>query len=274
MKPAARSSISSWGRWLCLVGLGWSVALPSWAQQQAEDPASFVVEDVRIEGLNRVSIGNFFVALPIAMQERIDSERLRSAARQLFETGQFDDIQFHRESNILLITVVERPSILSLDVNGNKALPEESLLTGLADVGLSPGNIFKRSTIETVRRELLRQYVSQGFYGARVEILADLKEQNRVAINVEIVEGKVSRIQRINIVGNRHIPDSELLGALELRGQGDSLPLSVASRAAIVANSCALMLIASEITIWIAAICALMSKAWMSASPPTVPVFS
>ena len=200
-----------WLAWLALL------APPALAQTREQ---SFEVEDVRITGLTRVTVGNFFRSLPIAMRERIDSDRLRLAMRQIFDTGQFDDIQFSREGNVLHINVVERPSINTVEVLGNNALTDEALLKGLEEIGLQSGDIFKRSTLESLRKELLRLYVSQGYYGATIDVDVVGLRENRVDLKVNIDEGAVSRIDRINIIGNDVFSDAALLGELRLRGQG------------------------------------------------------
>ena len=80
--------------------------------------------------------------------------------RRYLRQGQFDDIQLGREANTLIISLVERPSIASIDLDGNKALKTEDLLKGLDDAGLSEGQVFKRSIVNSLALEIQRQYVS------------------------------------------------------------------------------------------------------------------
>ena len=55
-------------------------------------------------------------------------------------------------------------------MEGNKALKSEDLLKGLEGAGIAEGQVYKRSTLEGMKSELVRQYASQGRYGASVEI--------------------------------------------------------------------------------------------------------
>ncbi len=90
------------------------------------------------------------------------------ATRSLFKTGFFQDIQLGRDGNVLVINVVERPSVASIEIEGNKAISTEDLMKGLKQSGLAEGEIFQRATLEGVRNELQRQYVAQGRYLPRL----------------------------------------------------------------------------------------------------------
>ncbi|GIS76500.1 MAG: hypothetical protein CM1200mP12_22190 [Gammaproteobacteria bacterium] len=48
--------------------------------------------------------------MPIAIGDTVDTYSLQVVAKTLFKTGQFDDIQIGRDGNILIISLVERPS--------------------------------------------------------------------------------------------------------------------------------------------------------------------
>ena len=64
--------------------------------------AVFQVEDVRIEGLQRVSAGTVFAALPVSPGDLIDDEGVRLAVETLFRTGYFEDIRIGREGDVLV----------------------------------------------------------------------------------------------------------------------------------------------------------------------------
>ena len=146
----------------------------------------WVVNDIRISGLQRVSAGSVFNVMPIAVGDRVDTYDLQITTKEIFKTGQFDDIQLGREGNTLIISLVERPSIASIELDGNKALKTEDLLRGLNDAGLSEGQVFKRSIVNSLALEIQRQYVSQGRYGAKVEVKAEDEVRNRVSLDIII----------------------------------------------------------------------------------------
>lgn len=114
----------------------------------------WVMNDIRITGLQRVSAGSVFNVMPIAVGDTVDVYDLQTTAKTIFKTGQFDDIQLGREGNTLIISLVERPSIASIELDGNKALKTEDLLRGLDDAGLSQGQVFKRSIVNSLAFEI------------------------------------------------------------------------------------------------------------------------
>ena len=176
----------------------------------------WVISDIRISGLQRVSAGSVFSAMPLSVGDSADSYALIDVSKSLFSTGQFDDIEIGRDGDTLIINIQERPSIASIEIEGNKALKTEDLMKGLKGAGLSEGQVFKRSILDGLSLELNRQYISQGRYGAKVDVKAESEPRNRVGVKIEIEEGEVSKISNINIIGNNSFLDEELLKGFEL----------------------------------------------------------
>ena len=176
----------------------------------------FLVSDIRIIGLQRVSTGSIFNVIPISVGDKIDIRKSNDIVKSLFSTEQFDDIQIGKDSNTLIITVVERPSISAIELSGNKALKTEQLLESLDGVGIKEGEVYKRSTLEKVKSELIRSYASNGRYGAGVEINEIIKPRNRIEINIEVDEGNSAKIEKIIIIGNEIYSDEDLLDSFEL----------------------------------------------------------
>ncbi|MGB0466145.1 MAG: outer membrane protein assembly factor BamA [Pontibacterium sp.] len=178
---------------------------------------SFEVTDIRLEGLQRVEPGLVFRHFPVTNGEQVNEQRLSGAVRKLFSSGYFDDVQLAREDGVLIIKLRERPSIALIRLEGNKALETEALLEGLKQSGLKEGDVFKRATLDQMRQDLVRIYASQGRYSAAVEAEIETLPGNRVALNIDIKEGKVATIEHINIVGNTLFSDDELRDLFELK---------------------------------------------------------
>src|SRR5690606_29044710 len=111
---------------------------------------AFQISDIRVNGFQRVSAGSVRGALPLHVGDNVDDQALVDASRSLFRTGFFQDIQLGREGEVLIINVVERPSISSIELEGNKAIKSEDLLDGLRMAGLAEGEIFQQATLEGV----------------------------------------------------------------------------------------------------------------------------
>jgi outer membrane protein insertion porin family len=174
----------------------------------ALDP--FVISDIRVEGLQRISEGTVFNYLPLDANELLTSSTSRQAIRALFRTGFFSSIDLEREGNILVIRVEERPAIAAVVLSGNKAIKDEDLYPVLADIGLAQGEVYQPQSLDRIKQELVRQYFSQGRYAVTVDSRVVELDRNRVRISINIKEGDTAEIKHINIVGNTLFTDKEI----------------------------------------------------------------
>lgn len=200
---------------LAAVGLIDAQTEPALAQVPADE--GFVVGDIRIEGLQRISEGTVYNYLPVNIGDRLDSRRIGEALRALFATGFFRDVELRREGGTLVVAVLERPSIESFEIKGNKDIKTEDLQRSLRNVGLAPGKTFDQSTLDEVRQYLTDQYFARGKYGVRVDTHVEEVPGNKVKVTIDIKEGKRARIRQINIAGNTAFDDEELLEQFELK---------------------------------------------------------
>ena len=115
------------------------------------------INDIRVEGLQRIAAENVFSALPLNVGDVVTQEAVARSTRALFATGNFDDISIGIDQDILVVQVQERPSISTINIEGNKALATDALMDGLKNAGLAEGQVFKRATLENMRMELTRQ---------------------------------------------------------------------------------------------------------------------
>lgn len=176
----------------------------------------FVIEDIRVEGLQRVSAGTVFNYLPVKIGDLFDDRQSAESIKALFKTGFFRDVRLEQDGNVLVVIVDERPSIENVKIEGNKDISTEDLTKALKGVGLSTGKVFDRQILDKVEQELRRQYYSRGKYGLKIDSTVTELPRNRVSINIKISEGKVAKIKQINIVGNNVFSDEELLDQFEL----------------------------------------------------------
>jgi outer membrane protein insertion porin family len=184
------------------------------ALAQADD---FVVGDIKVEGLQRISEGTVYNYLPVNIGDRLDLRRQQEAIRALFGTGFFRDIELRRDGNTLVVVVLERPSIESFTITGNKDIKTEDLQRSLRNVGLAQGKTFDRSVLEEVTSYLTDQYFSRGKYAVQVKTDVVEVPGNKVRISIEVVEGKRAKIRQINVVGNTVYPDKDLIKEFELK---------------------------------------------------------
>lgn len=197
----------------CLV-----VLLTSFAVQAQNQ--NFRISDIRVEGLQRVSAGTVFSALPVRVGDSVNQSDIQNATRELFKVGFFADVAIQRDGEVLVLVLKERPAINKIELEGNKAIKSENLMDSLKKNNLSEGQIFQRATLEGITQALQREYIAQGRYGATVNIEIEDLPRNQVKVKVKISEGAVARIKQINIVGNKVFSDQEILDLFELHTSG------------------------------------------------------
>lgn len=195
---------------LMVICVGLLAAWPADAQD------SFVVRDMRVEGLQRISEGTVFNYLPINVGDTIDSVRVQEAVRALYQQALFDDIEMRRDGDTLVVVVRERPSIEDFTIDGNKDIKTEDLMESLRGVGLARGRTFDRSVLDNVQQFLKEQYYDRGKYAVVVDTMVEDRPNNTVRISVDVKEGERAKIRQVNIVGNETFDEDEIRGGFTL----------------------------------------------------------
>jgi outer membrane protein insertion porin family len=191
-----------------LLSLALAAALTGPVLAQNYEP--FTVQDIRVDGLQRISAGTVFSYLPVERGDMLDRARSTEAIRALFKTGFFSDVSLQRQGDVLVITVVERPAINTIEIEGNKELKTDELMKGLKGIGLAEGETYNPLNLDRVTQELSRQYNNRGKYGVTISPTITQLDRNRVDVKIKIVEGKPARIRDINIVGNTTYTDAQI----------------------------------------------------------------
>ena len=68
-----------------------------------------------------------FSYLPVKVGDTMTDERAAAAIHALFATGFFKDVKFKVDHGVLIVQVLERPSIASIEINGVKDFPKDQL---------------------------------------------------------------------------------------------------------------------------------------------------
>ncbi|MGH8442111.1 MAG: outer membrane protein assembly factor BamA [Nevskiaceae bacterium] len=195
-------------QWLAAIAL--CIALPA----AAIEP--FTISEIRAEGLRRLDIGTVLSYLPLSAGDVLNDQTSSQAIRALYGSGLFQDVELDRVGTVLVVRVVERPSIASFSIEGNDKIGGDDLKESLKNLGLDEGEPYKRALVDQVEQELRRQYYSNGYYDVGVE--TEVKEQggNRVSLKIKVTEGDVTKIRDINIIGAKAFDKATLLSQLKL----------------------------------------------------------
>lgn len=181
-----------------------SVAQMAWALEP------FQVQDIRVEGLQRVEAGTVFASMPVRVGDEYNDDKGAAAIRALFALGLFKDVRLEADGNVLVVVVEERPTIANVEFVGTKEFDKKALQQSMRDVGLAEGRPFDKALADRAEQELKRQYISRSLYGAEVVTTVTPIERNRVNLTFSVVEGKPAKISEIRIVGANAFSESTL----------------------------------------------------------------
>ncbi|ENV33174.1 outer membrane protein assembly factor BamA [Acinetobacter gerneri] len=188
--------------------------------QQVYAADQFVVKDIKIEGLVRLSPSNVLTMVPINSGDTVSDSQVADAIRALYASNMFDDIQVSKDNGTLLIKVVERPIISKINFKGNKLIPKEALTDGLKKMGIAEGEVLKKSAIQTLENELVQQYAQQGRYDAEIKVTTVARPNNRVDLDINFKEGKAAKVFNINVIGNTVFDDDDIKQAFAIKESG------------------------------------------------------
>ena len=187
-----------------------AVAAMIFAAQAAWALEPFKVQDIRVEGLQRVEPGTVFASMPLRVGEEYNDEKGAAAIRALFGLGLFTDVRLEANGDVLVVVVQERPTIADVNFAGTREFDKEALRKSMRDVGLTDGRPYDKALADRAAQELKRQYINKSFYGAEVVTTVTPVERNRVNLTFTVVEGEPARIKDIRIVGNKAFSESSL----------------------------------------------------------------
>jgi outer membrane protein insertion porin family len=182
----------------------------------AHAAAPFVVKDIKINGLQQVEPATVFAYLPIKQGDTFTDEKASEAIRALYATGFFNDVQISTEGDTVIVNVVERSAIASIDFSGLHEFEKDALLKALKSVGLSQGRYYDKSLVDRSEQELKRQYLTRGFYAAEIKTTVTPVDRNRVSILFAVTEGPSAKIRQVNFIGNKAFSTSTLRNEMQL----------------------------------------------------------
>ena len=165
------------------------------------------VEEVRIEGSERIEPETVRSYLTVQPGDKFDAEKLDKSLKILFATGLFADVTMRRDGNALIVKVVENPIINRVAYEGNDRFDDKALND---EVQLKPRTVYTRTRVQADVKRILDLYRRSGRFAVTVEPKIIQLPQNRVDLVFEITEGKLTGINSINFIGNKEFSNDDL----------------------------------------------------------------
>jgi outer membrane protein insertion porin family len=193
---------------LALLGFGIVVASVSGHDAAAQSITSGEpIQQVVIEGNQRIEADTIRSYMEINPGDAFDAVKVDKALKNLFATGLFADVNFRRDGDNLVVSVVENPIINKLAFEGNDKIDDDAMNN---EVQLKPRQVYTQTRVQADVKRILDLYRRSGRFAATVDPKVIKLDQNRVNLVFEINEGDVTQIERIDFVGNKEFSDSDL----------------------------------------------------------------
>lgn len=165
------------------------------------------IGQIRVEGAQRIEPETVRSYMQIVPGDRFEPMKIDNALKNLYATGLFADVTLKREGDVLVVQVVENPIINRLAFEGNRRIDDKTLE---AEVQLRPRVVYTQTRVQNDANRILDIYRRSGRFAATVNPKVIPLDQNRVDLVFEINEGDVTRVERIDFVGNTAFSDGEL----------------------------------------------------------------
>ncbi|MDG2939490.1 outer membrane protein assembly factor BamA [Bisgaard Taxon 10/6] len=177
--------------------------------------APFVVQDIRIDGVQSGAEGKVLAGLPVQVGKRVTDSDIANVVKTLYSRG-YDNVQASREGNTLLISVTQQPVIADVTVSGNDSIPTEALKENLDNNGLKAGEVLNREKLNAFAKSLEDHYYSTGRYNAKVEPVVNNLPNNRAEVKLQVTENDVAKLKEITFDGNNAFDSDTLREQMEL----------------------------------------------------------
>ena len=177
----------------------------------------FVVQDIRVDGVQSGSESQIIASLPVKIGQKINDANISNIVRNLFLTGQYDDVRASQQGNTLVISVMPKAIISDVVFEGNKSVPNDALKQNLDTNGFRKGDVLNREKLEEFRKGLEEHYHSVGRYNAKVETIVNPLPNNRAEVKIQVTENDVALLKDVTFVGNQAFDSDRLQDQMELQ---------------------------------------------------------
>ena len=199
-------------RLLFVLFLGFGAIFATYASAQ-----SYVFNAVQIDGNQRVEDGTILSFAGISRGTSVTAGELNDAVQRIRNSGLFENVDVTPRGRTLVISVVERPTVNRISVEGNTKVRDADLLSVVQS---QARRVYSPDQAERDTTAISQVYASKGRINAIVRPSIILRSDNRVDLVFTVVEAGVTEIERISFVGNRFYSEGRLRRVLETKQAG------------------------------------------------------
>ncbi len=165
------------------------------------------ISKVEVKGNERIETSTVLRYLTIQEGQQPTQKEIDDNLKTIYNSNYFSDVSLNQVGSVLIVKVVENPSINRIVFEGNKNVSDKILNT---EVKIQPRQLLNKNKVYEEVQKILAIYQAKGYFGAKVSPQIIKREQNRVDIVFEITEGASASVRSIKFIGNKKFSDDQL----------------------------------------------------------------
>ncbi len=177
------------------------------------------IGEIKVEGNKRIEREAILNKLDMKPGTPFRRSAVGKEIREIYSMGYFDDVQINAEETPegtidLKVTVKERPSIKTIEIEGNKVFDKDEIIDSLTTKRFYVASNEKiRDAIDIIKK----MYEKAGYYQPKIDYeLKDLTE-NEAKLIFKIDEGQKSYLTRVVFEGRNKLPESDIRKLFSLK---------------------------------------------------------
>jgi len=175
------------------------------------------ISSIVVDGNKRITSETIIAISNVEKGALYSPSQLNSALQLIKKSTFFKTVTVSFENNVLMINVVENPTINTINFEGNSALQDENL----SELIFSR----ERQTLSISKTEkdadaIASAYSDTGRISASITPKIVELSDNRVDLIFEISEGRITEVEKITFTGNRVFSDFRLKGVIATKQAG------------------------------------------------------
>ena len=196
------------------------------------NPRKYEIGGITVEGTKFVdqTVLSMLSGLRVGDEITVPSDDISTAIRKIWDQGMFEDVAINATNIVgdkifLQIVVQERARVSKFSFNGIKKSEADDIRN---KINLSRGDIATNHLETKTRRIIEDYYADKGYYNVEVTItqVPDTTRAHYVDLIIDVDKGEKVKIGKINIVGNEHLSDAQILASMkETKQKGVFNPL-------------------------------------------------
>ena len=175
------------------------------------------ISSIIVDGNKRITSETIIAISKIEKGALYSPSQLNSALQLIKKSTFFKTATVSFVNNILTINVVENPTINTINFEGNSTLKDENLSELIFSKERQTLSISKTEKDSDV---IASAYADTGRISASITPKIVELSDNRVDLIFEIIEGRITEVEKITFTGNRIFSDFRLKGVISTKQAG------------------------------------------------------